>query len=226
VHAFSVGSDPCFIRLSGLTPNLENGARGIGPTSAKCEVIFARALSTANAQGRAARRPQRGVIMKLDKQDETFERILESAVVLNWTDLMHGQNGSIHIEYGFAPSSTLDHLQVWTSIKSGYWLLACTYRMSASQSDNSGVHFDNGYESKGLAHNLGAVMQHQNLFALPRNLGRRGLLQVVTPTEKETKEAAACMSHALDRVNSLADPAERSKSPAARNLVPGSVMTH
>src|SRR5437870_13375082 len=42
---FSMGSDPCFIRLLGLTPNFENGARGVRPTSAKCEVIFARSLS-------------------------------------------------------------------------------------------------------------------------------------------------------------------------------------
>ena len=164
--------------------------------------------------------------MKSDEQDETFDRILESAVVVSWADLMRGQSGSIHIEYGFAPSGTLDYLQVWTSITWGYWLLACTYGMSASQSHNTDVHFDNGYESKGLAHILEAVMQHQNLFALPHNFGRKGLLQVVTPTEKESKAAAARISVALDRVNSLPDPVERSKSDAALNLVPDSVLTH
>lgn len=163
--------------------------------------------------------------MKLDKQDETLERILKSAVVVNWEDLMRGQSGSIHVEYGFAPSDTLDYLEVWTTIMRGYWLLACTYRMSASQSQNTGVLFDNGYESKGLAHILEAVMQHQNLFTLPQNLGRKGLLQIVTPTEKESIAAAASMSGAFDRVNSLADPAERSNSDAALNLVPDSVLT-
>jgi len=49
--------------------------------------------------------------------------------------------------------------------------------MSPSQSHESGVYFDNGYQSEGLAHILDVVMQHQNLFALPHNLGRQGLLQ-------------------------------------------------
>ncbi len=53
--------------------------------------------------------------MKLH-QDQNFERVLESAVVASWADLMRGrQNGLIHIEYGFAASGTLDHLQVWSS---------------------------------------------------------------------------------------------------------------
>jgi len=45
---------------------------------------------------------------------QSLERVLESAVVVSWADLMHGaQTGLIHIEYGFAPSGTLDYLQVW-----------------------------------------------------------------------------------------------------------------
>ena len=71
--------------------------------------------------------------MKLN-QDQNLERILESAVVVSWTDLLRGdKSGLIHIEYGFAPSGTLDYLQVWSSITRGYWLLACSYWMSASQ---------------------------------------------------------------------------------------------
>ena len=111
----------------------------------------------------------------------------------------------IHIEYDFAPSGTLDRLQVWSSIKRGYWLLACTYR-TASHSHATGIHFDNGYESEGLVHILEVLMQHQNLFALPQNLGRRGLLQIGAPTEKESKAAAASMSDAFDRVTSHAEP--------------------
>jgi hypothetical protein len=40
--------------------------------------------------------------------------------------------------------------------------------MSASNSHGSGVRFDNGYHSEGLAHTLEFVMQHQSDFALPR----------------------------------------------------------
>jgi hypothetical protein len=65
--------------------------------------------------------------------DQNFDQILESAVIANWADLMHGaRSGLIHVEYGFAPSGTLDYLQVWSSITRGRWLLACAYRPSAS----------------------------------------------------------------------------------------------
>ena len=140
-------------------------------------------------------------------QNQNLDQILESAVVANWADLMRGaQSGLIHLEYGFAPSGTLDHLQVWSSITRGHWLLACAYRMSDSESHDTGVRFDNGYESEGLAHILELVIAHQNAFAAPRNLGRAGLLQIATPTPKETS-AAASISEALDYSSSaFADP--------------------
>jgi hypothetical protein len=144
------------------------------------------------------------VIMKLNTKDENIEQILEAAVVENWADLMGSrQSGLIHIEYGFAPSGTLEYLQVWSSVKRGYWLLVCTYWMSASQSHGSGVRFDNGFESGGLAHILEVVMQHQNVFARPLKLGRKGLVQISTPTDKESKAAAVSINEALSRVNSV-----------------------
>lgn len=144
------------------------------------------------------------IITKLHEQDEHFEQILESAIVVSWPDLMRGASGLIHIEYGFARCATLDYLKIWSSRKRGYWLLACTYWMSASESHGAGVYFDNGYESEGLAHILEVLMQHQNLFDIPQNHGRPGLLQIGTPTETESKAAAASMSDAFDRVNSFA----------------------
>ena len=136
-------------------------------------------------------------------QDQNLERVLESAVVANWADLMRGrQSGSIHVEYGFLPNGTLDYLQVWSSRTRGYWLLACSYWMSASKLHDKGVHFDNGYQSEGLARNLAVVMQHQHAFALPPNLGRQGLLQITNPTETESVAAAASMRDAFDSVSS------------------------
>jgi hypothetical protein len=142
-------------------------------------------------------------------ENQNLERILESAIVVSWADLMRGvPSGLIHIEYGFAPSGSLDYLQVWSSITRGHWLLACAYRMSASKFHDTGVHFDNGYQSEGLAHILEVVMQHQNGFALPPDLGRQGLLQISTPTQEEGAAAAASVSEALNRVGSvLAEPA-------------------
>jgi hypothetical protein len=142
-------------------------------------------------------------------EDQSLDYILESAVVASWADLMHGaQAGLIHIEYGFTPGGTLDYLKVWSSLTRGHWLLACEYWMSASTFHRTGVHFDNGYRSEGLARILGFVMQHQDAFSLAPNLGRQGLLQIPTPTPEEITAAGASVGESLDRLRSvLAQPA-------------------
>jgi hypothetical protein len=146
--------------------------------------------------------------MKPD-ENKSLERTLESAIVVSWTDLMHGaQTGLIHIEYGFAPIGTLDYLKVWSSITRGHWLLACEYWMSANTFHGIGIRFDNEYESEGLAGILEFVMQHQNSFVLPPNLGRQGLLQIPTPTEEESADAAISVNEAIHGLGSLlAQPA-------------------
>ena len=123
-------------------------------------------------------------------QDQDLSRILESAVVASWADLTHGaQTGLVHIEYDFAPGGTLDFLQLWSAVSRGHWFLACSWWMSASAFHQTGVHFENGYESEVLAHILESVMQHQDAFTLPQNLGRPGLLQIPIPTEEESATA-------------------------------------
>jgi hypothetical protein len=141
--------------------------------------------------------------------NQSLEQILESAIVMSWTDLMHGaETGLIHVEYGFAPGGTLDYLKIWSSITRGHWLLACEYRMSANTFHSAGISFENGYQSEGLAHILGFVMQHQDAFTLPLNLGRQGLLQISTPTTEENEAAVASVNHAFERLGSiLAEPA-------------------
>ena len=140
--------------------------------------------------------------MKPD-ENQSLERMLESAIVVSWADLMRGaQTGLIHIDYGFAAGGTLDYLKFWSSITRGHWLLAGEYWMSASKSHRTGVHFDNGYQSDGLAHILESVMQHQTAFSLPADLGRQGLLQIPTPTQEESVVAAASVNEALDHLGS------------------------
>ncbi len=143
-----------------------------------------------------------------DLGTQDLERTLESAVIVSWTDLMHGaEAGLIHIEYGFAPAGTLDYLKVWSSITRGHWLLACEYWMSASTFHGTGVSFDNGYESEGLAHILESVMQNQSSFLLPTNLGRQGLLQIPTPTAEERVAAGEWIRDALHRLGvAVAEP--------------------
>jgi hypothetical protein len=143
--------------------------------------------------------------MKFD-QNQSLERILESAIVVSWEDLMHGaQTGLIHIEYNFAPDGTLEYLKVWTSIIRGHWFLVCDYWMSASKFHGAGMHFENGYQSETLAHILEVIMQHQDSFALVPNLGRQGLLQVPTPTQQESTAAAASMSEVFDGLDLVFD---------------------
>jgi len=133
------------------------------------------------------------------KTDQSVERILESAIVANWKDLIHGgRSPLIQVEYGYAPSGTLDYLRVWSSITPGYWLLACAYWTSASEFHNAGVQFENGYQSEGLAHILELVMEHQNAFAILPNLARQGLVHLTTPTEEEWRAAAAAMNDMFD----------------------------
>jgi hypothetical protein len=140
---------------------------------------------------------------------QNLERILEAAIVMSWNDLVHdAQIGLMHVEYGFIPAGTLDYLKVWSSLTRGHWLLACEYWMSESVFHGTGVHFDNGYQSEGLAHTLDSVMQHQNSFELPSNLGRQGLLQISTPAEAETAAATALVTNAIGHLGSrLAEPA-------------------
>ena len=139
---------------------------------------------------------------------QSLDQILESAIVVSWADLMRGretgltETGLIHIEYGFAPGGTLDYLKVWSSITSGHWLLVCEYWMSPSTFHGAGISFANDYQSEGLAHTLGFIMQHQDAFTLPPNLGRQGLLQIPTPTPEERTAAAASVNQAFDRLGS------------------------
>ena len=144
---------------------------------------------------------------KMDK-NQNLEDVLESAVIANWADLMRGAKGGlIPVEYGFVPAGTLDHVQVWSSITRGHWLLICEYRMSASNSDSNGLRFANGYHSEGLANILDFVMQRQNMFTLPTDIGRPGLLQIPRPTEAEVAVAAASVRGVFDHVKSaLAEP--------------------
>ena len=103
----------------------------------------------------------------------------------------------VHIEYAFAPTGALDYMKVWMSISRGHWLLACEYWMSANTFHGVGVRFENGYQSEELARILEFVMQHQDSFVPPPNLGRQFRLQIPTPTEKESAAAAITVNEAI-----------------------------
>jgi hypothetical protein len=74
--------------------------------------------------------------------------------------------------------------------------------MSANTFHTAGVRFSNGYRSEELTRILELVMQSQNSFVLPPNLGRQGLLQISTPTAEESAAAAILISEVFDRLAS------------------------
>lgn len=131
-----------------------------------------------------------------------FDRLLESAVVASWASLMRGtESGSIHIEYDVTPSGALDFLQIWSCITRGRWLLICEYQRAAL-GFHDGLRFHNGYQSEDLARTLEPVIAHQKAFILPQRLDRASLLQIATPTKKESNAAAFAVNEALGRINS------------------------
>jgi hypothetical protein len=127
-----------------------------------------------------------------------MDRILESAVVLSWKDLLHpSQRGLIHVEY--APGTRLPYLKIWQLTGRGEWSLVCEYWMSRGPTDSpgDGMTFSNDYHSAGLAEMLEVIMQHQDNFAPSLKPGA-GLIQVTLPTELESLASGACMRHVYE----------------------------
>jgi hypothetical protein len=137
------------------------------------------------------------------KEIQKLEQLLEAAIVVSWADLMHGSEaGLIHVEYGFAQGGTVDYLKVWSSLTRGHWLLAGEYWMSASEYHDAGAHLEDGYQSEGLSNTLEFLMQNQDAFVLPKDLDRKGLLQISTPTDDESKAASTFLSDAYRKFGS------------------------
>jgi hypothetical protein len=127
------------------------------------------------------------------------DRILASAVVLSWQDLLHATHGGlIHIEY--APGKTLQYLKVWELTGKGEWSLVCEYWMSCGPAGlpRDGMTFSNDYHSAGLTDMLELIMQHQDRFSDSLDRPGAGLIQVTLPTAQESLAATACMRQAYE----------------------------
>ncbi len=141
--------------------------------------------------------------MKLET-GQSLERVLESAVIVNWTDLMKdAKSGLIHLEYACQLDGSLEYLKVWSSIMRGHWHLACEYWMSPNSFHSQGVHFESGFQSEGLTETLDFIMRHQKAFSPSPDLGRTGLLQIQVPTEQESAAAAQSLEEGFCRVRSF-----------------------
>jgi hypothetical protein len=127
-----------------------------------------------------------------------IERILESAVVLSWEDLVHpSQTGLIQIEY--AAGARLPYLKIWQLTARGEWRLVCEYWMArVPAAPDDGMMFGNDYHSAGLAEMLEFIMEHQESFVVPVATPATGLILVTPPTNPEKLAARACMRHAYE----------------------------
>jgi hypothetical protein len=137
--------------------------------------------------------PQETTMVKVQ-----MDRILESAVVLSWKDLLHpSQKGLIQIEY--ASATRLQYLKIWQLTGKGQWSLVCEYWMphGPTGSPAGGMTFSNDYHSAGLAEMLEVIMEHQDIFAPSLNPAA-GLIQVTLPTEQENLASGARMRHVYE----------------------------
>jgi len=128
-----------------------------------------------------------------------LDRILTSAVVLSWQDVLHAAHGGlIHIEY--APGKTLQYLKVWELTGKGEWSLICEYWMSCGPAGlpRDRITFSNDYHSAGLSDMLDLIMQHQDRFSDSLDRSGAGLIQVTLPTAQESLAAIACMRQAYE----------------------------
>jgi hypothetical protein len=127
-----------------------------------------------------------------------MDRLLESAVVLSWKDLVHpSQSGPLYIEY--VPGTPLPYLKIRQLTGRGEWVLVCEYWMSRELTRaGERLTFSNGYHSAGLAEMLEVIMQRQDHFVDSRVGPRAGSIQVNPPTEQATFAASACMKHAYE----------------------------
>ena len=140
----------------------------------------------------------------VQNQRAQINDVLESAVVLSWTELQKGlRPGRIQVEYGTAPEASLQYVKMWRSPTRGTWDLICEYWISAGTTGRPamGLTFSNGYHSAALTEILQEVMLHRD--GLPNALaGHTGvsLILVHAPTMDEQRKAKHCISDAYQRI--------------------------
>lgn len=130
-----------------------------------------------------------------------LDSVLADAIVLNWNDLMpESKAGLIHIEYHVDCHGSVEFMKVWASTTWGYWNLICQQWMRGDPSGQSGLHFNNGYKSDGLAKALNSIMQQQEKFRLDTFPGSDRMIQVQPPTEADKAKATKITNLFRDRL--------------------------
>jgi hypothetical protein len=141
--------------------------------------------------------------------DIQLDRILESAVVLNWKDLVPAPTGGLlQIEYHIGGSGSVDSLKMWGSTTRGYWSLICDYSINPGWSN--GPRFTNGFHSRDLGRLLESIIMNQEMFRHGSGPNSNVVVQVEPPTAGETAIAG------LQLTAIFPQPAPTLRKPAPR----------
>ncbi len=125
-----------------------------------------------------------------------LSQILESAVVLNWSDLVPAATGGLlQIEYHVGGERTVDSLKMWCNTARGYWSLICDYSVNPGWAN--GPRFSNGFHSRKLGRLLESIMLNQNLFQHASEVNSNVVIQVGPPTPEEVAAAELQMAEAF-----------------------------
>src|SRR5271166_5774891 len=129
----------------------------------------------------------------LPAHDVKLDHVLESAVLLNWNDLLQGQSaGFVQIEYHVGADRSVDCLKMWRSTPRGYSSLICNYSVNPGWS--SGPCFSNGFHSRDLGRLLESIMLNQNFFELGSEPNSNVVIQVSRPTSEQVESAKLQLS--------------------------------
>jgi hypothetical protein len=110
-----------------------------------------------------------------------LDHILESAVVLNWGELVRGARpGLIQLEYHIGEQPLIDDLRIWSSTARGFWSLVC--HCSVNPDLSCTLNFKNGYQTGDFGKLLKAIMRHQGEFAHKRAVNTNYLVRVGPPS--------------------------------------------
>jgi hypothetical protein len=132
----------------------------------------------------------------LPAQNVQLSQILESAVVLNWSDLVRvASGGLLQVEYHIGGERSVDSLKMWCNTTRGYWSLICDYSVNPGWSN--GPRFSNGFHSRNLGRFLESIMLNQNLFQHASEANSNVVIQVSPPTQEEIAAAKLQMAEAF-----------------------------
>jgi hypothetical protein len=110
-----------------------------------------------------------------------LDYILESAVVINWSDLVgDAASGLVQVQYHVGEERLIDDVRIWSSTARGYWSLVC--HCSVDPYLSCTLHFRNGYQDGDFGNLLAAIMKRQSEFLHKRIANANYLVRVGPPT--------------------------------------------